>query len=321
MVAMNVATYTTLNTTRYYAYKENTMDFNKLLNHFDSISTPTKKSYDNDAGEYWKLQGDKAGNGSAVIRFLPNNPQDEIPFVRIFNHGFKNKANNRWYIENSLSTIGLPDPLGERNAADWNTGIEAMKEQVRLRKRKLSYVSNILVIKDPANTDNEGKIFKFRFGKKIMEKIMAVAKPDTDLDPDAQPINAFDPFEGANFSLKMVRVSDFPNYDQSQFASKKALFNGDQKKIDAVLEKCFDLNALIAPDQFKSYDELAKKLKWVLGEESAPVNSGNTTADDEDEFDSLSKIESAPRQTKSTPMVTKVDDDDDEALFKSLVED
>lgn len=291
------------------------MDFNKLLNQFESLNT--KKTYSDNSEEFWKVTQDKAGNGSAIIRFLPSKNIDDIPFVRIFNHGFKNEDNGRWYIENSLSTLGQDDPVGLLNSADWNTGLEEKKEEARKRKRKLTYISNILVIKDPANPDNEGKVFKFRYGKKIMEKIMAAAKPDTDLDPDAEAINAYDPIQGANFSLKIAKVAGYPNYDQSQFAGKKALYNGDQKKIDAVLEQCYDIALEIAPDKFKSYADLEKKLNWVLGAE-APAAKKAKEQEYEDELSEMVTQEST-RPVVKTPAVNL--DDDDDALFRSLAED
>lgn len=295
------------------------MDFQKLLTSFDSLNA--KKTYEDNSNEFFKVTQDKAGNGSAVIRFLPNKNVDDLPFVRLFNHGFKNEENGRWYIENSLSTIGQPDPMGEFNSEEWNTGLEEKKEEVRKRKRKLSYISNILVIKDPANPDNNGKVFKFKYGKKLMEKIMAAAKPNLDINPDAEPINAYDPHEGANFSVVIAKVAGYPNYDQSQFGSKAALFKGDQKKIDEVLANCYDINEEIAPSKFKSYDELKKKMEWVLGT-AAPAAKQRAAKEYDEHLDSLVDDTPPPSATKKvvkTPVIAE--DDDDDALFKSLLSD
>lgn len=296
------------------------MDFQKLLTAFDSLSKPTKTYTDNSA-EFWKPTVDKAGNGSAIIRFLPSKNIDDIPFVRLFSHGFKNEENGRWYIENSLSTLGQPDPLGEYNQEQWNTGIAEKQEEVRGRKRKLHYISNILVIKDPGNPENEGKVFKFKYGKKILEKIIAASKPNLDLDPEAKPIHAFDPISGANFALTQEKVSGWPNYDKSVFAAMSPLFKGDQKKIDAVLEQCYDINEEIAPSKFKSYDELKKKLYWVLGLDSAVAQKAADDKFMEDMADDVAVAEAATTKRQSPPKVTSVTDEDDDALFQSLLND
>lgn len=305
------------------------MDFTKLMSAIDATST-AKKSYNDDSHEYWTCATDKVGNGSAIIRFLPNKNIDDFPFVRIFSHGFKNEANGRWYIENSLSTLGQADPVGEMNSAQWARGTDEDREEVRKRKRRLSYISNIIVLKDPANPENEGKVFKFKYGKKIFDKIVSLARPEFDSD---EPINVFDPIEGANFKLRIKQVSGYKNYDDSSFEVVKPLLGGDSAKIDMVLAQCYDLNELLDPKNFKSYEELERKLKWVLGtdrQESAPSLTARTTEQalqnvqsdvglDDNPFETASTT--TPTEARRSPPVafsTTDDDDDDDAFFKSL---
>ena len=237
------------------------MDFAKLLTQIDGV-TAKKGSYEDKDQDFWRPTKDKAGNATAVIRFLPDADISEVPFERRYSYAFKGPT-GRWYIENSPSTLGQPDPVSDYNRELWETGLEANKEDVRTRKRKESYIVNILVMKDSGNPENEGKVFKFAMGKKMFAKIVEAAKPDPALGEEA--INAFDPNEGADFVLKQKVQSGFPNYDDSKFGSKKALFGGDEKKIAAVLAQCFDLSEEVAPSKFKSYEELDRKFKAVMG--------------------------------------------------------
>jgi hypothetical protein len=207
--------------------------------------------------------------------------------------------------------------VGTVNSELWNSGSEENKEICRARKRKLNYICNVLVIKDQENPENEGKVLLFKFGKKIFDKIVAAAKPDEDLGED--PINVFDPEEGADFLLRQIIVGGFPNYDQSKFSSKKSIAGG-KKRIDEVLSQCRDLNLEVAPEKFKSEEELAKKFLWVTGGEAQKTAHKNY----DDELDELTKIASAPaavpaKPKKAPPVVTEVDSEDDAAFFASLV--
>lgn len=302
------------------------MDFTKLLQNIESM-TVTKKSYGDEKIGIWKMTKDKAGNASAIIRFLPNKDQDEIPFVRKYTHAFKDEGTGRWYIENSLSTIGAKDYIAEQNSELWNSGLEENKELAKKRKRKLNYVSNILVIKDSESPENEGKVHKFYYGKKIFDKICSAAKPEEDLGEE--PINVFDPINGADFLLRQTVVAGYPNYDSSKFSSKKPLFNGDQKKISDVLEQCYDLNDEISSDKFKTYDELKDKFLWVTGEKENKAAKKQQAADYDSEIDELTKIASddtqivAKTKQKKVEAVLKTDDtdDSDEAFFRGLIED
>ena len=208
----------------------------------------------------WTLSCDKAGNGYAIIRFLPAPNGEDLPFVKIYSHAFQGSGGS-WYIENSRSTIGEKDPLGEYNSQLWNNGTDAGKEQARKQKRKLTYISNIYVVKDPANPENEGKQFLFKYGKKIFDKIMAAMQPEFE---DEEPIDPFDFWKGANFKLKAKNVAGYRNYDSSEFANPSALLD-DDNALEEIWNKEYSLQEFVAPDQFKSYDELKKRLNVVLG--------------------------------------------------------
>lgn len=313
------------------------MNFASLLTQIDSVNT--KKTGDEDEKDYWKLTKDKEGNGSAIIRFLPNKELEDFPFVRIYSHGFKDASTGRWYIERSLSTIGEMDYIAEVNRELWNTGLESNKKIVQQRKRRMQYVSNILVIKDAAHPENEGKIFKFKYGKSIFDKIVAAAKPEPVENEDgeqetAEEINAFDPIEGASFSLKQTIVDKFPNFDSSTFLKKKPILNGDEEKIEELFKGLYELKDELQPSKFKSYDELKKKFLWTIGEEtgdapkSKPKTAKSAPTDDVDEtLDGLEKAAEklavkAQKTVAKPPVPTAVDNDDDEdSFFKSLIED
>lgn len=216
-----------------------------------------------DDNRFWKPKTDKAGNGAALIRFLPAPEGEDLPFVRLFSHAFQGPGG--WYIENSLTTLGQNDPVSEYNRDLWNTEIKANQEIVRKQKRKLSFIANILVLKDPANPENDGKVFLFKFGKKIFDKLNDLMHPQEDALDKKEPVNPFCPWEGANFRLKVRKVDGYPNYDQSSFDAPSPLFDGDDQEIEALWKKEYPLKELVAPDKFKSYDELKKRLHRVLG--------------------------------------------------------
>ena len=209
---------------------------------------------------FWKLSTDKAGNGFAVIRFLPACEGEDMPFVKLYSHAFQGPGG--WYIENSLTTLGGRDPLGEYNRELWNSGDESLKEQVRKQKRKLSYYSNIYVVKDPSNPDNEGKVFLFRYGKKIYDKIMEAVNGDELEGRDGY--NPFDFWTGANFKLRAKKVAGYPNYDSSEFESPGTLEDLDDAQLESIWKREFPLQSIVAPDQFKTYEALQERLNAVL---------------------------------------------------------
>ena len=221
----------------------------------------------------WKPVMDKSGNGYAVIRFLPAPDGEDLPWAKMFSHAFQ--GNGGWYIENSLTTIGGKDPLGELNRELWNSGNDADKETVRKQKRKLSFYANIYVVKDPANPQNEGGVFLYKFGKKIFDKIMEAMQPEFE---DEEAINPFDFWQGANFKLKLKKVAGYWNYDSSEFASVGPLLDDDDA-LEAIWKKEYSLSALVAPDQFKSYDDLKKRLDMVLGTTSTRQAAQETQYD------------------------------------------
>jgi hypothetical protein len=212
----------------------------------------------------WKLECDKSGNGYAVIRFLPAPNGEDLPFVKLYSHAFQGPGG--WYIENSLTTLGQKDPVSEYNTMLWNNGTDAGKEAARKQKRKLTYVANIYVVKDPANPANEGKVFLYKFGKKIFDKLTAAMQPEFE---DEEAIDPFDFWQGANFKLKAKNVAGYRNYDSSEFARPDALLDDDDA-MEAVWKKEYSLSELVAADQFKTYDELKKRLDYVLGNKGTP---------------------------------------------------
>lgn len=215
---------------------------------------------------FWKPQVDKAGNGFAVIRFLPPSEGESKPFVHLFDHGFEG-PNGKWYIEKSLTTHGRghADPVSEANSALWNQNKDNEcpdKQIARNRKRRLNYYANIMVIRDPANPENEGKVFLYRFGVKVYEKINAKLKPEYEGE---KPLIVYDMWDGADFKLKIKKKGGFWNYDDSEFDAPSPLLGGDDEKLEAVWKSQHSLADLVSDDKFKSYDELKKRLIEVLG--------------------------------------------------------
>ena len=266
----------------------------------------------------WKPELDKTGNGYAVVRFLPAPEGEDIPWAKMYSHAFQGPGG--WYIENSLTTLGQKDPVSEHNRELWNSGVESDKDTVRKQKRKLSYYSNIYVVKDPVNPQNEGKVFLFKFGKKIFDKVMEAMQPEFE---DETAINPFDFWQGANFKLKIKKVAGYWNYDSSEFDKVSPLLE-DEDALEALWNKEYSLTALTASDQFKSYDDLSKRLKYVLGQRpSAP-----TVLDEELEDESEGRGSFAPnfetRKAEATvkAAVTSSSKDEDDALsyFQKLAE-
>ena len=273
-------------------------------------STSEKQTYGDD--RLWKPTVDKAGNGYAVIRFLPAPEGEDLPWVRYWDHGFKGPS-GKWYIENSLTSIGQQDPVSEMNTQLWNSGIESDKQIARERKRRLHYVSNILVISDSAAPENEGKVFLYKYGKKIFDKIMDVMQPQFE---DEQPVNPFDFWSGANFKLKIRQVEGYRNYDKSEFDTSTELFDGDDTKLETVYTSSHSLKEFVDPSTYKTYGELKKKLYDVLGEEEVADTFTQDTVDDLNNTRAPKVDAPAPAETVSStsskPVVDKVATNDDE---------
>jgi hypothetical protein len=244
-----------------------------------------KKSYTDE--RIWKPTVDKANNGYAVIRFLPAGENNEIPWTQFWDHGFKGPS-GQWYIEKSLSSIGQSDPVGELNSQLWNSGIESDKDVARRQKRRLHYVSNIYVVNDPGNPDNEGKVFLFQYGKKIFDKIMDAMQPQYE---DEEALDPFNLWEGANFKLKIRDVEGYRNYDKSEFARPSPLADNDEA-LEKIYNSMHDLNEFTDPKNYKSYDELKARLMAVLGE---GASAGSPTIKQENQLGE----ELPPRQMKS----------------------
>ena len=234
-------------------------NLSSLIDEYNKQTTPETKSFDDE--RFWKPELDKSGNGYAVIRFLPAPKGEDIPWQRMFSHSFQGPGG--WYIENSLTTINKNDPVGEVNRRLWNTGSEADKETARRQKRKLSYFTNIYVVTDTKHPEHEGKVFLYKFGKKIFDKVMEAMQPQFD---DEEAINPFDLWKGANFKLKIRKVDGFWNYDKSEFDAVTPLLD-----TDGALEKVYDAEYPLKPfheeSNFKSYTELKEKMERVLGQE------------------------------------------------------
>jgi len=269
----------------------------------------------------WKPEVDKAGNGFAVIRFLPEPSGEDLPWVRVFDHGFQGPGG--WYIENSLTSIGQKDPVGEFNSQLWNNGTDAGKEQARKQKRRLKYFSNVYIVKDPANPQNEGQVMLFQYGKKIWDKLNEAMNPEFE---DESPINPFDFWEGADFKLKIRNVEGYRNYDKSEFDAPSALLNGDDAALEGVYGKLHSLQEFLNPKNFKPYAELEAKLNRVLGVTgaTAPKTTAEDFADAEDTAPAP-EVKSAPAPTivsASADIDDAFGDDDDESLsfFEKLAE-
>lgn len=234
----------------------------------------TKKDFKDD--RFWRPELDKTGSGYAVIRFLPAVDGEDIPWAKIYSHAFRGKGG--WFIENCPTAIGQKCPVCEINNELWNSGIESDKNIARDRKRKLNYISNILVVSDPANPQNEGKVFLFKYGKKIFDKIQEAMKPDFQ---DENPVNPFDFWGGANFRMKIRNVAGYVNYDKSEFDSPSALYEGDDKKLEVLWKKQYALKEFSDVSNFKSYDDLKKKVNTVLGSNIRDTNVDQTTVEDD----------------------------------------
>ena len=241
-------------------------NLSSLIDEYNKQTTPETKSFDDE--RFWKPELDKSGNGYAVIRFLPAPKGEDIPWQRMFSHSFQGPGG--WYIENSLTTINKNDPVGEVNRRLWNTGSEADKETARRQKRKLSYYTNIYVVTDTKHPEYEGKVHLYKFGKKIFDKVMEAMQPQFD---DEEAINPFDLWKGANFKLKIRKVDGFSNYDKSEFDNPAPLLEDDDK-MEEIWKTQHSLQEFLAPEHFKSYNDLKVKLDKILGTATVPTVAG-----------------------------------------------
>ena len=264
----------------------------------------------------WKLDVDKGGNGYAVIRFLPAPEGEDLPFVKLYSHAFQGPGG--WFIENSLTTLGQKDPVSEYNSLLWNNGTDAGKETARKQKRKLTYVSNIYVVKDPANPENEGKVFLYKYGKKIFDKLTAAMQPEFE---DEEAIDPFDFWQGANFKLKAKNVAGYRNYDSSEFTKTEALLDDDDA-LETIWKGQFSLEEFTKADQFKSYQDLEKRMNAVLNPTSTRKSLDPETFDEQEELTLKSRDQIKEEVSVVKEPVAVAADDNDDALsyFQRLAE-
>ena len=287
--------------------------FEKLT---DNLKTELHGNQDNRTDDrIWKPKMGKDGTGYAVIRLLPGTDSSKTPWVRMYDHGFQGPT-GKWYIENSLTTIGQKDPVSEYNSTLWNSGIEANKDIARKQKRRTSYFANALVLKDPENPTNEGTVKIFRFGQKIFDKIMSVMQPEF---ADDTPVNPFDLVEGANFRIKIKTVSGYWNYDSSEF-EKSSPLSEDDNKMKSVFEAQHNVHDLISEDNFKSYDDLVTRLNEVT-EKTSPEVSVPEAPQSNSEWNDVFKKEQTPTPAVTATSTSSDDDEDLEDYFKSLAKD
>lgn len=293
--------------------------FEKLNSELSKLTQNNTQQGSSEDNRFWKPDVDKAGNGYAVIRFLPAPAGEDVPFVRIWDHGFQGPGG--WYIERSLTTLNKPDPVSEYNSKLWNSGIESNKELVRKQKRRLSYYSNIYVVKDPTRPENEGKVFLFKYGKKIFDKLNEAMNPEFD---DESALNPFDLWEGANFKLKIRQVEGYRNYDKSEFDRPEPL-SQDDDELKKIWEQQHSLEELLDLKHFKSYDELKMRLEKALG---VAQNEDRMVNDHEDESFPVPQRTAPAKElpaAAAAPAASKPwaddEDDDDMSFFKKLAKD
>lgn len=296
-------------------------DFGSISNAFEKIANPSteSKSYKDD--RFWRLEGDKAGNGTATIRFLPKTIKvvdgvevsDQLPWAKMFSHGFQGPT-GKWYIENSLTTLDEADPVSELNSQLWNSTKDEnspQRKQAKAQKRKLSYIANVLIVSDPKHPENEGKVMLFKFGKKIFDKIMDKARPTFE---DEKPVIVFDYWEGANFKLRMRKKDGYINYDESTFNEPTPI--GDDEEILRIANQQYLLAEFLDRKNFKSYDELKKKLNEVLsGDGFSAKSAAELTRDEPTSLETPEPVKEAPAFTpKASKPAPSMDDDDEDVM-------
>ena len=294
----------------------------KLIKQVEKLNDGGSKDDD----RFWKPVMDKSGVGSAVIRFLPAAEGCELPWAQVWSHAFQGTGG--WLIDNCLTTLGQQCPVCEKNRVLWNSGSDRDKEEARKQKRKLSYYANIYVVRDPANPDNEGKVFLYKFGKKIYDKILAAMQPEFE---DETPINPFDFWTGANFKLKLVKKDGYWNYDKSEFAAPSAFLDGDDDELERIYKSLSNLNDFTDPKEFKSYEDLKKRLDYTLGLRGAPKSQDPEVVAEEENWERERRGETTSSSSSRSSSFDDVevssskhsdDEDEDDALsyFQKLAE-
>ena len=287
--------------------KNSNSSFEKLTRELEKVASTEKNTGDD---RLWKPELDKSGNGYAVNRFLPPPEGEELPWAKVFSHAFQGPGG--WYIENSLTTIGKSDPVGDLNRKLWNSGRDSDKEIARKQKRKLSYFSNIYVVRDSLHPENEGRVFLFKYGKKIYDKIVAAMQPEFE---DEKPINPFDFWTGADFKLKIRKLDGFWNYDKSEFAPQGTLGDFSDDELEAVYSKTYSLTEFTADSNFKTYEDLEKRLGTVLAARKTVVDMETEEAEEE-----LVPVAAAPVREEVKPKPSTDDESDTLSFFANLAE-
>ena len=287
--------------------KNSNSSFEKLTRELEKVASTEKNTGDD---RLWKPELDKSGNGYAVIRFLPPPEGEELPWAKVFSHAFQGPGG--WYIENSLTTIGKSDPVGDLNRKLWNSGRDSDKEIARKQKRKLSYFSNIYVVRDSLHPENEGRVFLFKYGKKIYDKIVAAMQPEFE---DEKPINPFDFWTGADFKLKIRKLDGFWNYDKSEFAPQGTLGDFSDDELESVYSKTYSLTEFTADSNFKTYEDLEKRLGIVLAARKTVVDMETEEAEEE-----LVPVAAAPVREEVKPKPSTDDESDTLSFFANLAE-
>ena len=296
--------------------KRNRTDLSKLVAQAQETSGAQQTQRQSDDPRFWMPTRDKAGNGYAVIRFLPGDASAATPWIRYWDHAFKGPT-GQWYIEKSLTSIGQQDPLSELNSKMWNSGVESDKTIVRQRKRNLRYVANVLIVSDPSAPENEGQVKLYRFGKKIFDKIMDSMQPQF---PDEKPVNPFDMWEGADFTVKIRKVEGYPNYDASSFKAPAAV-PGSDEELEELYNKQHDLNEWVDPKNYKTYDELKSRLAMVLGEQAPRTMKQEASLEMDDEIPDFPKADAPAPQAAPEPAISTAEsssDDDTMSYFAKL---
>ena len=300
--------------------KKSSTDISRIMKEVEKINAPAEGNSREDT-RFWQPEVDKAGNGYAIIRFLPAGAidgEDALPWVRVFNHGFKGPT-GKWYIENSLTTIGEKDPVSEYNSQLWNSTSDEnspLRKQVREQKRRLTYIANIMVISDQKRPENEGKVFLYKFGKKIFDKITLAMNPQY---PDEPAMNPFDLWNGANFKIKIRQVEGYRNYDLSAFDAPSAL-SKDDEELERIWKSEHSLNEFVDRKNFKTYEELKKKLNDVLGVTDQITDSVTQRRPSMESMASQKPAFDAPKPRKSVEESAPWSEDEDLDYFKSLAD-
>ena len=290
--------------------KNRNKSLESLIKETEKINSPSFGNGDDD--RFWRTALDKSGIGYAVIRFLPAPTGEDVPWVRTFNHGFQGPGG--WYIENSLTTLGQKDPVSEYNTSLWNSGIEANKDIARKQKRRLTYISNIYIVKDPSNPENEGTVRLFKYGKKIFDKVNDMMNPSFE---DETPVNPFDFWEGANFKMKIRKVDGFSNYDKSEFDNPAPLLE-DDNKMEEIWKTQHSLQEFLAPEHFKSYNDLKVKLDKILGTTTVSTVAGEPSPKlDDPPFDG-GKPMTTEQAAVSPPVTAETEDEEGLNYFSKL---